>query len=201
MKSIWPLAIVLIVFIYACSNVERGEIDNIVIEEDDDTAIEEDDEDKGLESSNEVVNMKLTSPAFNHNSQIPSEYTCDGDDVSPELNIEDAHKNAKSLVLINDDPDAPVGTWDHWIVFNMPPTTKKIERGKEPKGVGGKNSWGKLGYGGPCPPSGTHRYFFKLYALDIELNLKEGATKKEIEKAMQGRILAQAQLIGTYKRQ
>ena len=149
----------------------------------------------------EVVSMKLTSPAFGHNGKIPSEYTCDGSDTSPELNIADIQKNAKSLVLINDDPDAPVGIWDHWIVFNIPPTTAKISKGEEPTGVGGKNSWSRTGYGGPCPPSGVHRYFFKLYALDTELGLKEGATKKEIEAAMKGHILAQAELIGTYQRQ
>ena len=149
----------------------------------------------------EVVNMKLTSPAFENNGKIPSEYTCDGSDTSPELNIADVPKNAKSLVLVNDDPDAPVGTWDHWIVFNILPATAKIEKGEEPEGLGGKNSWGKTGYGGPCPPSGVHRYFFKLYALDTTLNLKEGATKKEIEKAMQGHVVAKTELIGTYKRQ
>ena len=148
----------------------------------------------------EVVNMKLTSPAFGHNGKIPSEYTCDGSDTSPELNITDVPKNAKSLVLINDDPDAPVGVWDHWIVFNIPPTTAKIEEGSEPEGLGGKNSWGKTGYGGPCPPSGVHRYFFTLYALDATLNLKEGATKKQIEAAMQGHVVAKTELIGTYQR-
>ncbi|MBI2208180.1 YbhB/YbcL family Raf kinase inhibitor-like protein [Candidatus Woesearchaeota archaeon] len=145
--------------------------------------------------------MKLTSPAFKHNGKIPSEYTCDGNDISPELRIEDVPKNAKSLVLINDDPDAPIGTWDHWIVFNIPSTTTKMNKNEEPKGVGGKNSWGRTGYGGPCPPSGTHRYFFKLYALDTELNLVGGATKKELEKAMEGHIIEKAELIGLYKRQ
>jgi len=149
----------------------------------------------------EVVNMKITSPAFEHNKEIPSEYTCDGSDTSPELNIEDVPQNAKNLVLINDDPDAPVGTWDHWIIFNIPPSTTKIEKGKEPAGVGGKNSWGKTGYGGPCPPSGTHRYFFKLYALDTELDLQEGSSKKEIESAMQDHIIEKTELIGTYKKQ
>tara|TARA_Y100000310_G_scaffold241784_1_gene245861 strand:- start:24292 stop:24900 length:609 start_codon:yes stop_codon:yes gene_type:complete len=148
----------------------------------------------------EVENMKLTSTAFEHNQGIPSEYTCDGSDTSPELNIEDVPENAKSLVLINDDPDAPVGTWDHWIVFNMP-VDVKIEKGKEPSGTGGKNSWGKTGYGGPCPPSGTHRYFFKLYALDSELDLQEGASKADIEAAMEGHIIEKTELIGNYKKQ
>jgi len=148
-----------------------------------------------------VMNMKLTSPAFGHNSKIPHEYTCDGDDISPELNIEDVPSNAKSLVLINDDPDAPVGTWDHWIVFNVKPDIKKINENEEPIGVAGKNSWGRTGYGGPCPPSGTHRYFFKIYALDTELNLQEGSTKQEIEKAMGGHIIEKAELIGLYERE
>ena len=99
-----------------------------------------------------------------------------------------------------DDPDAPVGTWDHWIVFNIPPSTTEIKKGTEPNGIAGRNSWGRTGYGGPCPPSGTHRYFFKLYALDTMLNLPQVATKKDLEKSMQGHILAKAELIGSYKR-
>jgi len=144
--------------------------------------------------------MNLTSTTFQNNAPIPSEYTCDGVDLSPPLGISDVPANAKSIVLIMDDPDAPVGTWDHWVVFNIPPSTKEIQKGTEPKGVGGRNSWGRTGYGGPCPPSGTHRYFFKFYSLDTQLNLPEGSTKKELEKAMQGHIIAQAQLMGTYKR-
>ena len=144
--------------------------------------------------------MKLTSPAFTEGSAIPSEYTCDGADASPELSIADAPPNAKSLVLICDDPDAPAGTWDHWIVFNIPASTKNIAKGTEPPGVAGKNSWGKTGYGGPCPPSGTHKYFFKLYALDIELDLASGASKAEIMDAMKGHVVAEAKLMGTYKK-
>jgi len=144
--------------------------------------------------------MRLTSPAFQHNWQIPSEFTCDGSDVSPPLIIHDVPKHAKSLVLICDDPDAPVGTWDHWIVFNMPASAAQIPKGTEPSGVAGKNSWGKTGYGGPCPPSGTHRYLFKLYALDTELNLPKGSAKKDIERAMQGHIIEKAEMTGLYKR-
>ena len=142
--------------------------------------------------------MKLTSPAFQNNAQIPSEHTCDGRDLSPPLSISGVPSNAKSLALVMDDPDAPVGNWDHWIVFNISPSASQMPKGTEPKGVAGKNSWGRTGYGGPCPPSGTHRYFFKLYALDAALNLPEGATKKELERAMQGHIISQAQLMGTY---
>lgn len=144
--------------------------------------------------------MKLSSPSFAHNGNIPSEFTCDGADLSPPLTISDVPSNAKSLALIVDDPDAPVGTWDHWIAFNINPSTREISKGKEPSGTAGKNSWGRTGYGGPCPPSGTHRYFFKLYALDTMLNLPKGATKKEIESAMQGHIIEKAELIGLYKR-
>ena len=145
--------------------------------------------------------MKITSSEFENNGNIPSEFTCDGDDVSPPLTIEDVPENAKSLVLISDDPDAPAGTWDHWIVFNIPPSTAEIPKGTEPQGVGGKNSWGRTGYGGPCPPSGTHRYFFRLYALDTKLDLSEGSTKKDLEKAMEGHIIGQTQLMAEYQRQ
>ena len=144
--------------------------------------------------------MKLTSTAFTDNGAIHSEHTCDSSDLSPPLEISDVPSNAKSLALIMDDPDAPVGTWDHWVVFNIPPSTREISKGKEPQGTPGKNSWGRNGYGGPCPPSGTHRYFFKLFALDTMLNLPEGSTKKQIEAAMQGHILYKAELMGTYKR-
>ena len=144
--------------------------------------------------------MKLTSSAFQHNGSIPSEYTCDGSDLSPPLTISDVPASAKSLALVMDDPDAPVGIWDHWIVFNIPPSTKEIAKGKEPNGVAGRNSWGKTGYGGPCPPSGAHRYLFKLYALDIVLNLPKGSAKKDIEREMKGHIITKAELMGTYKR-
>lgn len=149
--------------------------------------------------------MKLTSPAFRHNGKIPSEYTCDGEDTSPELHISDVPKNAKSLALIMDDPDVPKnlrpsGLWVHWIAFNIPHDTAIIEKGQEPDGTGGKNSWSRLGYGGPCPPDREHRYFFKLYALDAELDLAEGSNKKELENAMEGHIIEKTELIGLYQR-
>ncbi len=148
----------------------------------------------------QMGNLKLTSPAFGDNGMIPAKYTCDGDDINPELLVEGIPKEAKSLVLIMDDPDAPVGTWDHWIVFNIP-LVSKIEENSVPSGaVQGTNSFRKLDYGGPCPPSGTHRYMFKLYALDATLDLAEGANKADVENAMEGRILAQTKLIGLYKR-
>ncbi len=152
------------------------------------------------ENEIKVKNMKLTSPAFEHEGNIPSEFTCDSSDISPELEISDVRENTKSLALVMDDPDAPAGKWDHWIIFNIPQDTKKIEKGTEPEGIPGKNSWGKTGYGGPCPPSGTHRYFFKLFALDTELDLPEGSTKQELEEAMQNHLIEETQLIGKYQR-
>ncbi len=148
----------------------------------------------------EVNKMKISSPAFEDNGDIPDRYTCQGQDVNPELNIEGIPENAKSLVLIMDDPDAPAGTWDHWIVFNIP-IIAKIEENSVPQGaVQGKNSWGKSNYGGPCPPSGQHRYLFKLYALDTTLELDTNSDKSNVEQAMQGHILAEAKLIGLYSK-
>ncbi|MBW2992325.1 YbhB/YbcL family Raf kinase inhibitor-like protein [Candidatus Woesearchaeota archaeon] len=143
-------------------------------------------------------NLKLTSPVFENNGNIPAKYTCQGDDVNPELSIEGIPGGTKSLVLIVDDPDAPMGTWDHWVVWNIKPTDK-IKENSVP-GVQGMNDFGKHDYGGPCPPSGTHRYMFKLYALDTELDIDESAHKKDVEKAMEGHILAKTQLIGLYQK-
>ncbi len=147
----------------------------------------------------EVIGMKITSAAFKEGGAIPSKYTCDGDDSSPPLIISDVPKNAKTLALISDDPDAPMGTWVHWVVWNIPADTKEIAEGEAP-GEEGTTDFGRTGYGGPCPPSGTHRYFFKLYALDTELNLPGSTTKKQLESAMKGHVVAEAKLIGTYKR-
>jgi Raf kinase inhibitor-like YbhB/YbcL family protein len=147
------------------------------------------------------IGMKLSSPDFSHNGKMPSYLTCDGADISPELHIADVPLNAKSLVLIMDDPDAPRGTWTHWVVFNIPPETRKISKGNEPEGIQGVTDFRSLGYGGPCPPSGQHRYFFKVYALSGTLPLKEGATKQQVLQAMQGKIIAQAELMGLYERQ
>lgn len=142
--------------------------------------------------------MKLSS-VFEEGQRIPDKYTCKGEDISPPMIIEGVPEGAKSLVLIMDDPDAPNGNWDHWIVFNMMPSTELIEEG-ENVGKGGKNSWGRDDYGGPCPPSGTHRYIFKLYALDIELSLEEGVSKQEVEAAIEGHIIDQANLMGVYSK-
>ncbi len=148
-------------------------------------------------------NRKLTSPEFENSGNIPSLYTCDEANVSPPLKIEGVPAKAKTLVLIMDDPDAmkPAGkVWDHWVAFNIPVETKEIAEGRNPEGVMGINSRGNLTYGGPCPPDGEHRYYFRLYALDTKLKLKEGATKTEVLKAIEGHVIEQAELMGKYKR-
>ncbi|NQS91504.1 MAG: YbhB/YbcL family Raf kinase inhibitor-like protein [Chloroflexi bacterium] len=144
--------------------------------------------------------MTITSPAFNEGEAIPLLFSCDGEDLSPELAWSGVPENTVSLVLIMDDPDAPVGTWDHWVLFNLPPDLGGMVQGITGVGIDGNNSWNQTGYGGPCPPGGTHRYFFKLYALDFSLDLPVGSAKGTIEAAMEGHILAQAELIGTYTR-
>ena len=150
--------------------------------------------------------IQLTSEAFSDGTMIPKRFTCDGEDLSPPLSWSGLPTETASLALICDDPDAPVGTWDHWVLFNIPatvtglpenvPATASLDDGS----VHGNNSWERPGYGGPCPPGGTHRYFFKLYALDIALDLKTGATKSQLVKAMEGHILDQVQLMGKYRR-
>ncbi len=142
--------------------------------------------------------LRITSPVFENNGLIPAKYTCDGDNVNPPLKIEGIPSEAKRLILIVDDPDAPMGTWDHWIVWNIPPT-EKIKEDSVP-GTEGLNDFRRHSYGGPCPPSGTHRYFFKVYALDTNLSLHPNSRKKDVEKAMQGHILAEGQIIGLYRR-
>ncbi len=149
--------------------------------------------------------MSITSPAFENNNLIPSLYTCDGENISPELHIANVPKEAHSLVLIMEDPDVPTfvredGMWNHWVVFNIPPDTKVIPKKEEPQGILGLNTANKLGYGGPCPPDAEHRYFFMLYALDTTLDNDEGATKEEVQMLMKNHILAKAELIGRYKR-
>ena len=152
------------------------------------------------------MTIQLTSTAFTEGNPIPSQYTCDGTDISPPLKWSNVPENARSLALICDDPDAPLGTWVHWVMFNIPPSATELAEAVPSDEVldngarQGKNDFKRLGYGGPCPPRGTHRYFFKLYALDTELDLSAGAKKKDVEGAMQGHILAQGQLMGTYTR-
>lgn len=145
--------------------------------------------------------LRISSPAFRSHDNIPVQYTCDGSDINPPLLIEGIPGQSKSLALIVDDPDAPMGTWVHWVVWNMDPKTSEIKENNVPeKSSQGINDFRKHEYGGPCPPSGTHRYFFKLYALDTVLNISPDSKKADLEKAMKGHILSQTDLIGLYKR-
>ena len=161
-----------------------------------------------LAGKNEGENtMKITSSAFANNGMIPSKYTCDGEDISPPLQWDGIPDGTKSIALICDDPDAPMGTFVHWVLYNLPaqtkeltenvPTDKELSNGARQ----GTTDFSRVGYGGPCPPSGTHRYFFKIYALDTKLDLAAGATKSQLLKAMEKHILAQGELVGKYKRQ
>jgi Raf kinase inhibitor-like YbhB/YbcL family protein len=146
--------------------------------------------------------MVLQSPAFGAGAEIPAIHTCDGSDQAPPLSWSGVPAKAKSLVLVVDDPDAPGGTWVHWIVYNLPPGAGKLAAGGElPKGaLRGSNGWRKTAYGGPCPPSGRHRYSHRLYALDSVLPDLDGPSKATLDQAMQGHVLAQAELVGTYQR-
>jgi hypothetical protein len=162
---------------------------------------------KSTEKSVGVNNMQnpkdsliIRSPAFSDNTLMPRKYSCQGDDVNPPLEFSNIPKAAQSLVLIMEDPDAPMGTWDHWILFNMPVISKIIEDSVPEGAMQASNSWGNNTYGGPCPPAGTHRYIFKLYALDMMLHLDENANKRDVEIAMQGHVLSSGQLIGLYKK-
>ena len=153
------------------------------------------------------MSFQIASTAFSSGSTIPKKFTCDGPDVSPELSWKEAPAATQSFALIMDDPDAPVGTWVHWVLYNVPGNTKELTEGVEKRdqlGNGatqGRNDFRRIGYGGPCPPPGTpHRYFFKLYALDTKLSLKPGATKQELEGAIKGHILGQTELMGRYGR-
>jgi len=150
--------------------------------------------------------ITVTSSAFTEGAMIPKKHTCDGEDISADLRWSGVPQGAKSLALICDDPDAPVGTWVHWVLFNIPADVAALPAGIPADAAlqngarHGKNDFRKLGYGGPCPPGGTHRYYFKLYALDTVLNLESGSTKAQLLAAMKGHILAEGQLMGKYKR-
>jgi Raf kinase inhibitor-like YbhB/YbcL family protein len=144
--------------------------------------------------------MKITSSAFHEGANIPSKFTCDGSDTSPPLQIAGVPSGAKSLVLIVDDPDAPGGLFTHWLVWNIPPQTGSIAEGSAPQGVQGANDFGKSGYRGPCPPPGTHRYSFKIFALDRELELRSGAKRSQVDAAMKGHVIARGELVGRYAR-
>lgn len=145
--------------------------------------------------------LTVSSPAFADGAAIAAKYTCDSENVNPPLVVANVPVAAKSLALIVDDPDAPGGMWVHWVAWNIPPQTREIREGGLPAGaVQGTNGWRRNHYGGPCPPSGKHRYFFKFYALDTTLDLQPSATKADLERVMQGHILADGQLLGTYEK-
>ena len=144
--------------------------------------------------------IKVSSPAFTEGGNIPSKFTCDGTDTSPPLKIDGVPENAKALVLIVDDPDAPGGPFTHWMVWNIDPKTTSLEEGKVPAGITGKNDFGKSGYGGPCPPGGTHRYYFKVFALNEQLKLPAGAKRKDLDAAIKGHVIVQGELMGGYSR-
>ncbi len=144
--------------------------------------------------------MNITSSAFENGGAIPSLYTADGKDISPPLAFEDVPGDAASLALVVDDPDAPAGVWDHWLLWNIPSDTGAVGEGKTPDGVAGKNDFGTLEYGGPAPPAGTHTYRFTLYALDAKPDLPAGSDRSALEAAMEGHVLDSAVLKGTYSR-
>ncbi len=152
------------------------------------------------------MEIKITSPAFEPGGMIPNKYTCDAQDISPPLSWGDLPDDTASIALVCDDPDAPMGTWVHWVLFDLPPDAQGLPENipavenLENGGIHGINDWRKLGYGGPCPPGGTHRYYFKIYALDKLMNIPVGNTKAQLLKAMEGHILAEGELMGRYKR-
>lgn len=183
----------LVAFIFLCSCQSKEQPDN--------------GQTKTEKTGEKKMAIKLTSTAFEEGGMIPKKYTCDGEDVSPPLAWTSVPAGIKSFALICDDPDAPMGTWVHWVIFNLPadstglpeniPPKKTLENGAKQ----GMNDFRKIGYGGPCPPGGTHRYYFKLYALDTQIDLESGITKEQLLKAMKAHILSQGQLMGKYKRQ
>ena len=153
------------------------------------------------------MSLVLKSAAFSEGGWIPEKYTCDGDNVSPPLEWSGLPAGTASLALICDDPDAPMGIWVHWLIYNIPAETNGLPEGVPASkstldngAIQGTNSWGRIGYGGPCPPSGTHRYFFRLYALGTKLELKPGATKAQVLSAMEGHVLDKCELMGRYSK-
>ncbi|MBI4231865.1 YbhB/YbcL family Raf kinase inhibitor-like protein [Candidatus Peregrinibacteria bacterium] len=147
------------------------------------------------------VNMKILSADFENEGTIPAKYTCDGDDVSPPLTLAEVPEDAESLVIISDDPDAPAGTWVHWLMWNINPATTEFPANSVPTdAVEGTNSFKNIGYGGPCPPSGVHRYYFRVYALDTVLDLPEGSTREALDQAMEGHIIDRGELMAKYSR-
>jgi len=163
-------------------------------------------EDSSQQRKRLAMTFRLTSPAFENGKNVPNEFTCDGTDCSPPLIWTDPPPETETFALIVDDPDAPSGTWVHWVLYNLPATDRGLSEGagkdcKLPNGARqGRNDFGELGYNGPCPPPGApHRYFFKVYALDCKLKLKLGVTKGELERAMKRHVLAKAELVGRFQ--
>ena len=153
----------------------------------------------GIFNMNAASSISISSPAFQAGGDIPAKFTCNGTNISPELQISGVANEAKSLLLIVDDPDAPRGLFTHWIVWNIDPKTTRVAENSAPAGaVQGTNDFGKRSYGGPCPPSGTHRYFFKIFALDTKLDLKPSARRAELDAAMRGHVLVQGELMARY---
>ena len=146
--------------------------------------------------------MNITSPSFGNNDPIPKKYTCDGDNINPPLTFSEIAKEANSLVLIVEDPDAPSGIFTHWLLYNIPITSTIILENSIPEGaMSVMNDMGTVQYGGPCPPSGIHRYYFRLYALNTMIRLHQGASKDEVKSAMDGHVIATCELLGLYKRE
>ena len=153
------------------------------------------------QKSSGIVKIKVTSPAFQEGKPIPKKYSCDGDDINPALVIGGVPREAKSLALILDDPDGPAGVWTHWLIWNLAPSTRKIKEHVAYKGlVPGTNSGGKIEYSGPCPPEGTHHYYFRIYALDTTLELPQGVSRTFLEEAMKDHVIGKGSLMGTYSR-
>jgi len=217
---LFAFIIILLIFISAIKNKKSsGTLEDSTERSSEDYKITEDivilnipqEQDSQIESSqNEELsqeeNLKINaltlfSSDFQDLESIPSKFTCDGENINPNLEISGVDEKAKSLVLIMDDPDAPDGVWDHWIKFNIPVATRNIKAGEDVEGISGKGTGGNLDYTGPCPPDGKHRYVFKLYAIDTELTLSEGSSKAEVEEAIEGHILQETKLTGAYERE
>lgn len=190
--------IILFISFSGCLQARNGDAENII-----DTPVSPEESQKvdkdadNITPADSMAELTVTSPGFEDGDPIPAKYTCDGEDINPELNIADIPDNAVSLLLIMDDPDAPSGTFTHWLVWNIS-LSGNITENSIP-GAEGLNSAGRASYTGPCPPSGTHRYFFKIYALDTKLELSEGSEREIVENAMEGHVIGYGQLMGTFR--
>lgn len=190
MRFISLLLIIFIVLFFGCKSADENIVVNVETDNTNDSNIEV-----------SKMGLTITSSAFKNNGIIPAKYTCKGEDVNPPLIISGVPVRAKALTLIVEDPDAPVGNWVHWMIYNFDPLTTEIKENSLPlRGVLGRNDFGKIAWGGPCPPSGTHRYFFRLYALDTNILLGRGATKDELLAAMDGHVIEKAELVGLFSR-